>query len=128
MEPMSNSRLFRSIAAIRGVCAIGLLTLALGGTGCGPGATSMGGDDLMSGSTCDGFNCNPNGCITGTACAMGLKCDPKSHTCVACAADGDCAAGQVCAPNNVCVMGCSSSHGCPSDGGVCEADAGMCVQ
>ncbi len=50
-------------------------------------------------------------------------CDPASHQCVACLADGDCPSGKLCA-GKACVPGCSQAHGCPDGGGACQN--GMC--
>src|SRR5205823_4455907 len=44
-------------------------------------------------------------------------CDPDSHACVECLADGDCPLGKLCSAK-ACVPGCNGMHGCPS---------GMCV-
>ncbi len=50
-------------------------------------------------------------------------CEPVSHACVQCLADGHCPAGMVCA-GNTCVAGCTGGHGCPTGLSCCS---GACV-
>jgi Cys-rich repeat protein len=55
------------------------------------------------------------------------RCDPTHKLCVGCLVDAHCPAGSVCIANR-CAAGCGVGHGCAPDGGVCEADAGACVE
>ena len=75
---------------------------------------------------CDGYVCT-GGCDSTKDCRAGYQCDPVAHLCYQCESDSDCPGGEVCGPNHTCAMGCNARHGCGSDGGVCEADAGVCV-
>ncbi len=75
--------------------------------------------------------CAP-GCRDDAACrasdagAGGGRCDPATHQCVACLADGDCPAGALCV-GAVCVPGCTPARGC-AEGRTCCAGACLDLQ
>lgn len=109
-----------------------LLALAFA-AGCaantGTGGTG-GGPDLAA--PCVGPKCvDPNGCDKEADCTDPARprCEMTSHKCVPCLSNADCALGRICFPaTHTCTAGCAPGHGCPADGGVCEADAGSCVE
>jgi hypothetical protein len=57
-------------------------------------------------------------CAHDSDCPTGLRCDPKSSSCVHCLTDGDCAPGTVCMAS-VCVPGCNANHACPMGQSCC---------
>src|SRR5262249_6631001 len=102
---------------------VALAFVAMGGCA-GNAPTSNGSPDLA---TCATLPCG--GCRSDAECAGNADlahCLVAASRCVACLVDGDCRPGAVCMANR-CVAGCSAGHACAPDGGVCEADAGACV-
>ena len=66
----------------------------------------------------DEYLCAP-GCKADPDCQTdggALRCDPTTHQCALCIADGDCPPGKVCRAGT-CTDGCTEAHGC--DKGTC---------
>ena len=111
----------------RRAARVTMLLVALGAAGCAgtSGPITATGADMAA---CSGAGCS-GACASDADCHAGLKCDPVSQACVACLKDADCAADSLCqVATHTCARGCSRSRGCPDDGGVCELDAGICLE
>ncbi|MDB4929530.1 MAG: Tryptophan synthase alpha chain [Myxococcaceae bacterium] len=89
-------------------------------------------DQCPAAQHCDPFTLAcVDGCHADEACravadggdATALRCDPATHECVQCLADGDCPTGRLCA-GGLCVAGCSASRACPGAETCC---GGACV-
>ncbi|MBL8601309.1 MAG: hypothetical protein JNK72_05245 [Myxococcales bacterium] len=93
-------------------------------------------DACPDGQHCDGTaqrcvaGCrNDQGCANGDAGAPdggaggALRCDTRSHQCVACVTDEHCPAGTLCV-GNTCVMGCTPARPCAAGNTCCD---GACV-
>ncbi len=87
------------------------------------------GDGCAAGEYCvtESLTC-ASGCRDDAACAasdagVAGRCDPATHRCVACLADGDCPAGSLCV-GSVCVPGCTATRACATGRSCC---GGACV-
>ncbi len=88
---------------------------------CVPGCTATQG--CANGQQCDVARGACVLCVNDGHCgASAPRCDPGSHTCVAClpGVTDNCTAGNYCRTDNVCERGCKTGADCPS--GVCLAD------
>ena len=113
--------LLRSVLALLLTACLGLVVAAC--------AHPTSGSDLSLADACAGPGCTPDagGCATDRDCSGGRHCGP-ARSCVQCVTSDQCADGQRCdGAGNRCVAGCGAGRGC-GDGGVCEADAGLCVE